>query len=90
MMQRLQRRQNGFLCQKAGYLLSQLNDDLHVSREFLDACKTHLPGGRRSLEKPPAAPVWNPEWQLFTPARSRDIVDSRPMAIPQKAAVCFR
>ena len=72
----LQRRQNGFLWQKTGYILSQLNDDLHLSREFFDACKIHLPGGRRSLEKQPAAtPVWNPEWQLFAPARFRDIVD---------------
>ena len=72
----LQRRQNGFLWQKTGYIFSQLNDDLHLSREFFDACKIHLPGGRRSLEKQPAAtPVWNPEWQLFAPARFRDIVD---------------
>ena len=72
----MQQRQNGFLWQKTGYILSHLGDELRLSDDFYDICKAHLPGGRRSLEKQPVAPpVWDPEWQLFVPARLRDIID---------------
>lgn len=76
MIEILTRRQNGFLWQKCGYILSQFKSELRLTHEFFDACKAHIPGGKRALQKEPAAAlVWDEEWQLFVPNSLQSIVD---------------
>ena len=76
MIEILTRRQNGFLWQKCGYILSQFNSEIHLAREFFDACKAHIPGGKRALQKESTVPlVWDAEWQLFVPRSLRSIVE---------------
>lgn len=76
MVEILTHRQNGFLWQKCGYILSQFNSGLRLTREFFDACKMHIPGGKRALQKGPTATlVWNAEWQLFVPGSLQSIVE---------------
>ena len=76
MIEILTRRKNGFLWQKCGYILSRFNSELRLSREFFDACKAHIPGGKRALQKEsPAPPVWDSEWQLFVPKNLRSLVE---------------
>ena len=76
MIEVLTRRQNGFLWQKCGYILNQFNRELHLTHEFFDACKAHIPGGKRALQKESAAPlVWDAEWQLFVPRSLQSIVE---------------
>ena len=50
--------------------------ELRLTHEFFDACKAHIPGGKRALQKEPAAAlVWDEEWQLFVPNSLQSIVD---------------
>ena len=72
----LTRRQNGFLWQKCGYILSQFNSEFQLKHEFFDACKAHIPGGRRALQKESPVPsVWDAEWRLFVPQNLRSIME---------------
>jgi len=60
---------NGFLRQKAGYILEYYRDNLGLRDEFFEACVNGLPGGKRYLynglrhEKN----VLNKKWRLFVP-----------------------
>ena len=76
MVEILTRRQNGFLWQKCGYILSRFNNELRLTQAFYDECKAHIPGGRRALQKESVASLmWDPEWRLFVPHSLRSIVE---------------
>ena len=76
MIEVLTRRQNGFLWQKCGYILCQFNQEFRLTQEFFDACKAHIPGGKRTLQKESTVPlVWDTEWRLFVPRSLRSIVE---------------
>lgn len=58
---------NGFLYQKTGYLLEQLNDTFKLSPSFITLCKERVPRADRYLTKEHSGYVYNPEWRLVAP-----------------------
>lgn len=76
MVEILTHRQNGFLWQKCGYILSQFSNELRLTREFFETCKAHIPGGKRALQKESTTPlVWEKEWKLFAPRNLRSMLE---------------
>ena len=72
----LDKRNNGFLWQKCGYILEELNDGLGISPGFFSCCHDHMAGGRRALIKETASPlVWNRKWNLYVPDSLRGLID---------------
>ena len=65
----LDERGNGFLRQKAGYILEHYNDALMLPDSFFEVCADVLPGGKRylynGLRREPN--FLNKKWRLFTP-----------------------
>ena len=69
-------RNNGFLWQKCGYLLSVLNDRLHLSEDFYENCQKHKTESKRPLlMDPPYSQQWNSEWGLYTPINFNDFLN---------------
>jgi len=62
-------RGNGFLRQKAGYILEHYKEDLGLTDDFFTACADGMPGGKRylynALRNEPN--VLNRKWRLFVP-----------------------
>ena len=72
----LKGRANGYLWQKCGYILEQLNDGLGLSQDFFDHCHDHIAGSKRALTKNGSFPrVWNKKWGLYVPQSLRELVD---------------
>ena len=66
LLQILTERGNGFLWQKCGYILEELNSALGLSSSFFDTCHSHIAGSKRPLLKDTAQPlVWNKRWDLY-------------------------
>ena len=65
----LDERGNGFLRQKAGYILEYYNDTLMLPDSFFETCAAGLPGGKRYLYNGlrRERSVLNKKWRLFTP-----------------------
>lgn len=64
----LAERGNGFLWQKCGYILEELNGGPGLSPEFYETCHSHMAGSKRPLIKGSAQPlVWNQTWNLYVP-----------------------
>ena len=64
----LTERNNGFLWQKCGYILEELNDGLNLSQVFFDVCRCHVADSKRPLVKDAAVPLfWNKKWDLYVP-----------------------
>lgn len=59
---------NGFLYQKAGYILSPFADSLGIGQYFFDECKSHIPKGKSYLEEGFRNQSWQQEWKLYAPA----------------------
>lgn len=57
----------GFLYQKVGYLLYELNDTLNLSASFFEECKKHLARSKRYFYKGGENFVWNSQWGIYTP-----------------------
>ena len=69
-------RGNGFLWQKCGYILEQLNDGLGLSQRFFDVCRGNMAGGKRPLMKDAAMPLlWDTIWHLYVPRSLHDLID---------------
>ena len=67
---------NGYLWQKCGYVLEELNGMLHLSPEFFKACHDHIAGSKRTLLKETVGPViWNRKWDLYVPESIRTLTD---------------
>ena len=64
----LKSRNVGFLWQKCGYILSQLNDNFNLSDKFFTECLKYKTGSRRSLIKSSSyIQRWDKEWGLYVP-----------------------
>ncbi len=67
---------NGYLWQKCGYVLEELNDTLHLSSDFFKACHDHIAGSKRALLKEAVGPaIWNRKWDLYVPESIRTLTD---------------
>ena len=65
LLQILMARGNGFLWQKCGYILEELNVGLGLSTAFFETCHSHMAGSKRPLTRRSAQPlVWNKTWDL--------------------------
>jgi len=65
----LNERGNGYLRQKAGYVLECYRDSLGLSDDFFKACADGLPRGKRYLYQglQNERHVLNERWRLYTP-----------------------
>ena len=61
---------NGFLYQKTGFLLEQLNESFRLPSSFFAFCKEHIPRADRYLTKEHSDYIYYPAWRLIGP---RDI-----------------
>lgn len=74
----LTERNNGFLWQKCGYLLSVINEDLSLSTSFFDTCRSHKTRSKRPLiQNTPYTQLWNREWGLYVPVAFPAILEKR-------------
>lgn len=72
----LTERCNGFLWQKCGYVLSELNDVLYLSENFFDVCRNHKAGSKRQLmQNAPYVQQWDREWGLYVPGALEVVMD---------------
>ena len=72
----LDERHNGYLWQKCGYILEELNDSFALSPDFFESCQKHIAGGRRALMKnAPQQQVWSKKWNLYVPRSLRELID---------------
>ena len=70
----LTKRGNGFLWQKCGYILEELN--IGISDAFFLACRYHMAGSKRPLIKNTTLPlVWNKTWDLYVPQSLHSFTD---------------
>ena len=69
LLSRLDKSGNGFVRQKAGYILEHYRDDLGLSDDFFRFCAEGLPGGKRYLYKGLQFEphIFNAKWRLYTP-----------------------
>ena len=58
---------NGFLYQKSGFLMEQLNGSLGLSDSFFQECKKHVPKADRYLTKDHSDCVLHRDWRLIGP-----------------------
>ena len=76
LLQILQERDNGFLWQKCGYLLEELNGTFGLSSTFYAVCRSRMANSKRPLLKDAAQPlVWNKRWRLYTPRSLNELID---------------
>ena len=67
---------NGFLWQKCGYILEELNDELGLSPAFFETCHSHMAGSKRPLMKESAqALIWNKTWDLYVPKSLNSLIN---------------
>jgi len=58
---------NGFLYQKTGYMLEEMNDDFDLPGSFFDECLKHIPHSKRYFTKEMNRLVFNKKWKLYVP-----------------------
>ena len=76
LLQILSERSNGFLWQKCGYILEQLNSGLGLSPAFFETCRSHITGSKRPLVKDSAQKLlWDKRWGLYVPQTLNDLTD---------------
>ncbi len=63
----LEYRDNGFLYQKCGYILEQLNEEFHLPDSFFKECSSHIAGSKRPLAKEFKGQPWNRKWGIYAP-----------------------
>ena len=66
---------NGFLYQKAGFLLEQFRETLGLSDAFFEVCEDCISKSDRYLIKEHAGFIYHPKWRLIGPKNIDDIVD---------------
>lgn len=66
---------NGFLYQKCGFLLEQLNVYLNLPDCFFDECWKHISGSKRYLTKDTLDNHWHEKWGLYAPKSIQRIID---------------
>lgn len=72
----LEGRANGYLWQKCGYILDQLNNGLDLTPSFFDCCHDHIASSKRALLKDTSfSMVWNKKWNLYVPQSLREYIN---------------
>lgn len=66
---------SGFVYQKCGYILEELNNSLHLPDSFFTECEKHIPNAKRYLTKNHTGYVRDKKWNLFTPENINTIID---------------
>ncbi|MCD8374082.1 MAG: type IV toxin-antitoxin system AbiEi family antitoxin domain-containing protein [Oscillospiraceae bacterium] len=74
LVQALEQYGNGFLYQKTGYILQQLNETIRISDSFFDICRSHSASCKRYLLKEHDGLIYNREWRLYVPVSLERIV----------------
>ncbi len=66
---------NGFLYQKTGYLMEQMNEEFLLPPSFFDICKKRISGANRYLVKEPIDYEFHEKWNLYAPSNIKKIVN---------------
>lgn len=68
--------QNGFLYQKAGFILEQMNDIFLLPDSFFGECRKHISGSRRYLLKQKGNEmVYHGRWRLYAPDNVKKLTE---------------
>lgn len=65
---------NGFLYQKTGFILEQLNDLFRLSSDFYNSCKARIPKADRYLTKDRDGYIYHSQWRLIGPGDVKRII----------------
>lgn len=65
---------NGYLYQKCGYVLEQLQEYVDMPKDFYWECKEHCPTTVRYLVKESAALVYHKGWGIYAPVSINSLV----------------
>lgn len=76
LLQCLERYGNGYLYQKCGYILEQLQEYVKLPKSFYRECKEHCPTTVRYLVKESDRRVYNREWGIYTPVSIDSVIVS--------------
>ena len=60
---------------KAGYILHAFKEELQLSKEFFEICKSHISFHPIYLYRGHQGMHLDPEWNLYTPGRVKDLID---------------
>lgn len=71
----LERCGNGFLYQKCGYLMEQLQPELKISDDFLAMCEKRVSGSKRQLLNDEKNTVYHKRWNLYAPPSLRTLIN---------------
>lgn len=66
---------NGFLYQKTGYLLQELNSSFALPIAFFEECAKFVPVGKRYFIKEKDGLIFHAQWKLYAPASIRSFID---------------
>lgn len=66
---------NGFLYQKSGYILQELNSRLHLPESFFQICKERSSNAKKYLTANHKNLTWNKDWGIYAPESLNDIVN---------------
>lgn len=67
--------QNGFLYQKTGFILEQMNDIFLLSDSFFDECQKYISGSRRYLLKQNVDKMeYHGRWRLYAPHNLKELI----------------
>lgn len=68
--------QNGFLYQKVGFILEQMNDIFLLPDSFFGECRKHISGSRRYLLKQKGKEmVYHGRWRLYGPDNVKELTE---------------
>lgn len=65
----------GFVYQKCGYILEELNDSLHLPDRFFEECEKNISNAKRYLTKDHTGYIRHKKWKLFAPKNINSIID---------------
>ena len=66
---------SGYLYQKCGFLLEQINSSFGISQQFFDECRTHISGSKKYLMKGGIQQNWQEKWNLYAPDSIQSLID---------------
>ncbi len=75
LLEALKNTNNGFVYQKSGYILEELNDSLHLPDSFFTECEKHISNAKRYLIKDHTGYIRHKKWKLFAPENIKSIID---------------
>ena len=66
---------SGYLYQKCGFLLEQLNSTLGIPKQFFDECHKHISASKKYLMKDGIQKDWQEKWNLYAPNSISRLID---------------